>query len=231
MMVGLMGNFIPAFLFTFAQTGLVSGYVGMLNSATPLFAVLIAFFIFKEELTQKHFIGLIIGIIGVVMLMNTYVGDQKFNGGFKHIAAVIFATFCYGLSLNVIKYRLKSLKAIQITSLAFLTIFLPGWFAFFWFDTPTVFVENPLAWNGIFYILMLSLLGTVLGVFLYAILIARTKPIFSSMVTFAMPIVSLGIGTLDGEKIEWIQLLGLIVICAGIFVANKRFTKVKRAPH
>jgi len=231
MLVGIFGNFIPAFLFTYAQTGLISGYVGMLNAATPLFSVLIAYFVFKDVLTKRHLIGLLIGILGVVLLMNTYVGDQKFDGGFWHIFAVIFATFCYGISLNVIKFRLNNLKAIHITAFAFLMIFLPGWFSFFWFDTSAVFVSHPLAWEGMSYVLALSLLGTVLGVFLYAVLIARTQPIFSSMVTFAMPIVSLFIGFLDGEKIQWIQVLGLIIICLGIFVANKKFNKVKKLPH
>ena len=225
MIVGIFGNFIPAFLFTYAQTGLLSAYVGMLNSATPLFSVLIAYFVFKDVLSKRHLIGLLIGIVGVVLLMNTYVSDQKFDGGFWHIFAVIFATLCYGISLNVIKFRLKEVSALHITSFAFLIIFLPGLFVFFWFKTPAVFIENPLAWTGMSYILVLSLLGTVLGVYLYAILIARTQPIFSSMVTFAMPIVALFIGYFDGEKIQWIQVLGLAIICLGIFVANKRIAK------
>lgn len=230
-LVGIFGNFIPAFLFTYAQTGLISGYVGMLNAATPLFSVVIAYFVFKEALLKRHIIGLLIGIVGVVLLMNTYVSDQKFNGGFWHIFAVIFATFCYGISLNVIKFRLNEVQAIHITAFAFLMIFLPGWFAFFWFDTPAVFAAHPLAWEGMNYIFALSLLGTVLGVYLYAVLIARTKPIFSSMVTFAMPMVSLFIGYFDGEIIQWIQVFGLIIISLGIFVANKRLIKAKKLPH
>lgn len=229
--VGIFGNFIPAFLFTFAQTGLISGYVGMLNSATPLFSVLISYFVFKDRLNSRQILGLILGNIGVIMLMSGYVGDAQFNGGWIHVIAVIFATLCYGISLNTIKFRLNQVKALHITSLAFLIISIPGWFCFFWFDTWSVFQTNPLAWVNIIYILALSLLGTVLGVYLYAVLIARSTTLFSSMVTFAMPIVSLFIGLLDGESFTEFQLLSLLVICAGIIFANRKSTKVKDLAH
>lgn len=227
--VGIFGNFIPAFLFTFAQTGLISGYVGMLNSATPLFSVLIAYFIFKNQVTPRQLLGLFIGNMGVIMLMSGYVGDAQFNGGWVHVLAVIIATFCYGISLNTIKFRLSSkLDALHITSFAFLVISIPGWFCFFWFDTPLVFANHPLATTNVIYIFALSLLGTVLGVYLYAVLIARTTPLFSSMVTFAMPIVSLFIGVFDGESFTGFQLLSLLVICAGIIFASRKVKQAKK---
>jgi len=228
--VGVFGNFIPAFLFTFAQTGLISAYVGMLNSATPLFSVLIAYFIFKDRMTQRQIIGLVFGNIGVVMLMSAYVGNDAFNGGMTHVFAVIFATFCYGVSLNTIKFKLYDLKAIHIASFAFLIVLGPAWFCFFYFGTPQVFVDNPEAWNSIIYIIALSLLGTVLGVYLYAVLIARTTTVFSSMVTFAIPIVSLFIGVIDGEWFTVFQILSLGVILLGIIIANRKSTKVKDLP-
>lgn len=229
--VGIFGNFFPAFLFTFAQTGLISGYVGMLNSATPIFSVLIAYFIFKDKLESRQILGLVIGNIGVVLLMSGYVGEGQFNGGWIHVFAVVLATFFYAISLNTIKFKLKQVKAIHITSLAFLILFLPGWFCFFWFDTPAVFQNNPQAYTNILYILALSLLGTVLGVYLYAILIARSTTLFSSMVTFAMPIVSLFIGFLDGETFTKFQIFSLLVICAGIIFANRKRSKVKEMAH
>ena len=228
MTVGIFGNFIPAFLFTFAQTGLISAYVGMLNSATPLFSVLIAYFIFKDKLSLRQIIGLVLGNIGVVMLMSGYVGDAQFDGGMIHVFAVILATFCYGISLNTIKFRLNDLKAIHIASFAFLMIAIPAWISFFYYDTMSVFKTNPEAWNSIIYILALSLLGTVLGMYLYAILIARSTTVFSSMVTFAMPVVSMFIGVFDGEWFTQFQIISLLVICVGIFVANRRKTQLSQ---
>jgi len=229
--VGIFGNFFPAFLFTFAQTGLISGYVGMLNSATPIFSVLIAYFIFKDKLESKQILGLVLGNIGVIMLMTGYVGDAQFDGGWIHVFAVVLATLFYGISLNTIKFKLTGVKAIHITSLAFLIISVPGWFCFFWFDTLAVFNNNPQAYTSILYILALSLLGTVLGVYLYALLIARSTTLFSSMVTFAMPIVSVFIGLLDGESFTGFQLISLLIICAGIIFANRKRTKVKEMAH
>ena len=46
LIVGLCGNFIPSYLFTYAGTGLSSGFCGILNSFTPIFTVFIAFIAF-----------------------------------------------------------------------------------------------------------------------------------------------------------------------------------------
>ncbi len=64
MVVGFCGNFIPAFLFTYAETGISSGYAGMLNSCTPIFTILIGYLVFSNKLTFKQFLGVLIGTIG-----------------------------------------------------------------------------------------------------------------------------------------------------------------------
>ena len=67
--VGFCGNFFPAFLFTYAETGISSGYAGMLNSCVPIFAILIGAFVFKDRLTRIQLIGILIGTGGVISLM------------------------------------------------------------------------------------------------------------------------------------------------------------------
>ena len=56
--VGFFGNFFPAFLFTYSETGISSGFAGMLNSFTPIFTVLIGYFIYKERLSRNQWLGL-----------------------------------------------------------------------------------------------------------------------------------------------------------------------------
>ena len=41
LLVAMCGNMFPAFLFTYAETGISSGFAGMLNSMTPIFTIFI----------------------------------------------------------------------------------------------------------------------------------------------------------------------------------------------
>src|SRR5690606_26713319 len=65
---GVCGNFVPAFLFTYAEKGVSSGYAGMLNSFTPIFTLLIGLLFFKNKLTTLQLLGVFIGTIGIVLL-------------------------------------------------------------------------------------------------------------------------------------------------------------------
>jgi drug/metabolite transporter (DMT)-like permease len=57
---GLTGSFFPAYLFAFAQQGINSSTAGILNSLTPLFALLIAVIFFKFAAKWWNYMGIIV---------------------------------------------------------------------------------------------------------------------------------------------------------------------------
>ena len=65
-MMGLLGIFIPTFLFAIAITELKSSVTGVLNATTPLLTLLIGVIIFSITLRKAQLIGLIIGFIGAI---------------------------------------------------------------------------------------------------------------------------------------------------------------------
>jgi len=164
--VGFCGNFFPAFLFTYAETEVSSGFAGMLNSFTPIFTLVLGFLLFSNRMTKFQIVGTIIGTIGIYFLITTG-KNVSFKGDWSHIFAIILATFLYGLSLNTIKYKLQDLSAAEITSLGFLLVFLPSLFGFFFLNTASVFLENSEAMNGFYAIAILAIVGTALAVFLF----------------------------------------------------------------
>src|SRR5690606_6951698 len=62
---GLVGSFIPAFLFAQAQTQLSSSLTGVLNALTPLFVVLVGGLFFSSRITKRNSAGLVIAFLGV----------------------------------------------------------------------------------------------------------------------------------------------------------------------
>ena len=217
--IGLLGNLLPAFLFTYAETSISSGLTGMLNSLTPIFALSIGFLIFKQKLTKIQVSGVVVGIIGAILLV--YFGnDSKLSGDTPHLLAIILATLCYGISLNIIKHMLSHLKSIEIASLAFLTVLIPSIVIGFFSGSFVEIQTNENAAEGLFFIAILSIIGTAIALILFNQLIALTSVLFSSSVTYLIPVVAMLIGVAFGESITLIQIASMLVILSGVFVAN-----------
>ena len=118
--VGLLGNGIPAFLFTFAQESLESSFVGRLNSLTPIFTLILGLFYFNIKTTYINIIGIIIGFLGALVLSFP---KLKYIYEFNiPMLAVFLATIFYGISINIIKRYLGDVDATSIAAVSFLFI-------------------------------------------------------------------------------------------------------------
>jgi len=217
--VGVCGSFVPAFLFTYAETGISSGYAGMLNSFTPIFALIIGFLVFKDRLTSIQMTGVAIGAIGVVSLMLAG-QDLSIKGDFSHIFAIVIATFLYAVSLNTIKHKLQHLKGIEITSLSFLLILIPGLIISITNGSFTTIQTNPFAGEGLIYLGALSIIGTAIAVVIFNQLITISSVLFASSVTYLIPIVAVIIGLSFGENINTQQIISMAIVLFGIFLSN-----------
>lgn len=222
--VAICGNIIPAFLFTYAETGISSGFAGMLNSMTPIFTIFIGFGFFKIKLSWMQITGSIIGSIGVVLLL--YFGKTiSLDGDWPHIIAVVGATLCYAISLSVIRYKLSHYKSIDIASIAFMLLLIPSIFLFIQEKTWTVFESNQYALHSFAAICILSIIGTAFALFLFNHIIKNTSALFASSVTYFIPIVAIAIGFVYGELISSEQIISMFIVLAGVFIANFRHQK------
>ena len=219
LIVGICGSFIPAFLFTYAETGISSGYAGMLNSFTPIFALIIGFVVFKDRLTKIQMTGVAIGAIGVVSLMLAG-QDLSIKGDFSHILAIVIATFLYAVSLNTIKHKLQHLKGIEITSLSFLLVLIPGLIISITNGSFTTIASNQFAGEGLIYLGALSIIGTAIAVVIFNQLITMSSVLFASSVTYLIPIVAVIIGLSFGEHINTQQIISMAIVLFGIFLSN-----------
>lgn len=217
--VGLSGNLIPAFLFTYAETGISSGLAGMLNSFTPIFTLLVGVLLFQIKAKLFQVIGAVIGTAGIFLLV--ILGKSaSFTGNMEQIIAVIIATLLYGLSLNLIKHKLAGFTSIEITSLSFASILIPSAFAFFYFQTPAVMFTNPAAGPAFLYISILGIIGTAMAVFLFNGIIKKSSALFASSVTYLIPIVAVLIGLSFSEEITYNQVGAMVIVLLGVFIVN-----------
>jgi drug/metabolite transporter (DMT)-like permease len=219
-LVGLTGNFLPAFLFTYAETGISSGYAGMMNSFTPIFAIIIGVIIFKDRLNRNQLLGIGIGSIGVITLMVAG-QDLSMSGDWSHLVALVIATLCYGTSINIIKHTLSGLKSYEIASLSFMIVLLPSAIIALQQGSITIFETNPNAWQGFTAIVILSVIGTAFALILFNKLVANVSIVFASSVTYLIPIIAVVIGLSFGESINSYQVGAMFLVIGGVFVANR----------
>lgn len=219
LIVGTCGNFIPAFLFTYAETELSSGFAGMLNSFTPVFSLLVGFLVFNQRLTWIQFIGAGIATSGIVLLMIAG-KNAAVSASWSHILAIVTATFLYGISLNTIKHTLSRFKSIEITSLAFTMVYIPSVITAFQSGSFTFLTTEPKAWEGFVFICILAVVGTAFALIIFNRLIAISSVLFASSNTYIIPIIAVFIGSFFNEHITAGQVGAMLIVLIGLFVAN-----------
>ena len=219
---GIVGNVIPYFLYPIAQTQIDSATSGVLTSLTPFFALIIGVIFYKLKATKNNIIGLCIGFLGTSILILFSNSSEEFSADLYGLF-VVAATLLYGINLNLVKYHLKHLKPITITAFSIVSILpitLYILFAHTEFPSHLKLVNEYLLEFG--YGFVLGVLGTSIATLIFYNLIKIKDTVFASMVTYLMPIVAIGFGVLDGEKINLIQLFGMLLVLLGVFINSKK---------
>jgi drug/metabolite transporter (DMT)-like permease len=217
---GLCGNFFPALLFTLAETGIESSLAGLLNMGTSIFVVLIGVIVYKNNPTKWQLIGMVFGAFG---LFKIFWNQIHFESNNMYYALLVFvATLCYAISLTTIKYKLSHLKPLVITSLSFMLVLIPALIVALTTKAYDPILNHEFGGLSFTYLFILSVIGTALAVFMFNNLVAISSPIFSSGVTYLIPIVAVLIGVWDGEAFKLENILWMALILAGVYLMNKK---------
>lgn len=218
---GFLGSLIPAFLFPLAQTRIDSGITGVLNALTPLFTVMIGALFFKDKFTLRVMVGIMIGLVGSIVLITANAGTASLTIN-VYAFLIILATIFYGLNVNILKYVLSDMKPLHITSLS---MFMVGPFAVIYLAASGSFGRmahlDDSAILPLFYIIALGVFGTAMALILFNKLVKVTNTVFSSSVTYLIPIVAVIWGIVDGEILLFGHFVGMFGIIFGVLIANR----------
>ncbi|NQX91273.1 MAG: DMT family transporter [Flavobacteriales bacterium] len=219
--VGLFGNFIPAFLFANAiQSQLASSIAGILNSLTPLFALILGFLAFSQKVTTRQVIGLTIGLLGCIGLISLKNGSGTFL--IWPAIQVVIAAMCYAVSLNIIKHKLPNLKSVAIASVALGMVAIPSGVFLCFANLPAVFAANAEALLGFGSIAVLAAVGTAFALVLFNKLLADTSVIFASSVTYIIPVFAALWGLVLDEPLTILHGVFGLVIILGVYIVNRK---------
>ncbi|MBS1611843.1 MAG: DMT family transporter [Bacteroidetes bacterium] len=218
--IGIFGSGAPAFLFAISMTHSGSAINGILNSLSPLWTLIIGYYIFKVNITAQKAIGVVIGFAGALVLVLGKGGAIQVDVLYNLLP--IIATFCYGMSSNLTKQYLQNLSPIYTTSLAMSMIGAPMLAGLLLFTDAPAQIISGTAWPSVAAVLALSLFGTLIAWMLFYKLVQRTDALFAASVTYLIPIVALAWGMLDGETLTLYQLSGFGLIMLGVYFTTRQ---------
>jgi drug/metabolite transporter (DMT)-like permease len=218
----IIGTFLPAFLFAYAETQIDSAVASILNSLVPMNTVLIGLAVFKISTTKRQSIGVIIGFIGTAVLIISG-SDLNPDQNYMYSGLVIICSILYATNVNLIKKYLYDVNAVAIAAGQFSVIFIPSLIVLLYSDFFKIdLINNKIIHESLLYVLLLSFFGTAMAKILFNKLIQISSPVFASSVTYSMLIVSVIWGVLDGELFNSSQAIATVLIIIGVYLSNKK---------
>ena len=219
-LMGALNNLVPFSLIYWGQTQISSSHASILNATTPLFTVVVAHFLARDErFTVGRIGGVLFGLAGVTVL----IGPDALHGSGADVfaqLAVLGAALSYAFA-GVYGRRFRGLPPL-VTATGQLTcttaMVLPIALIV---DQPwTLPAPNAATWGALFGV---ALLSTAVAYVIYFRILATAGATNVLLVTFLMPVVALWLGiSLLGERPAPGHFAGMALIALGLVAMDGR---------
>ncbi len=221
---GLLGSLLPAYLFCIAEEGIDSALAGTLNSLTPIFVIITGALFFKSTTTPNKIAGIIISFTGSVLLLFSK-GHMQEHQNLLYISYVVLATMFYGFNVNMVHRHLANIGSLQIAAVALTLNAIPALIVL----AATGYFSLPFTQTGIWLstgaAAILGIVGTAVASVIFYMLVKKAGAVFASMVTYGIPFVAILWGIVYKESVGWKQVVCLMIILCGVYVANRKSSK------
>jgi drug/metabolite transporter (DMT)-like permease len=224
--MGGLNNLIPFSLIFWGQTRIASGLASILNSTTPLFTVVLAHLLTRDEkLTANRAVGVLFGIVGVAVM----IGPDALGGLGGDVyaqLAVLGAALSYAFA-GIYGRRFRDAPPLVTASgqlTASTILMLPVLLV----DQPwTLALPGAQTWAAL---AGLALLSTALGYVLYFRILAVAGATNLLLVTFLIPVSALVLGmSVLGERFAGRHFAGMALIALGLAAIDGRPFRLARS--
>jgi drug/metabolite transporter (DMT)-like permease len=226
--MGLLNNMVPFSLIAWGETHIAIGLASILNATTPLFTVVVAHFLTRDEkMTKGRLSGILVGFTGVAVI----IGVKSLHGlGAGTLAefAVLGAALSYSFA-GVFGRRFKKLGVSPLVTatgqVTASTILLAPVAAVI--DRPWT-LPAP-GWETWAAVLGLALFSTALAYIIYFRILATAGATNVQLVTFLIPVNAILLGALFlGEHLVLKDFAGMAFIALGLAAIDGRVWRAIR---
>jgi drug/metabolite transporter (DMT)-like permease len=210
---------VPWTAIALGEQSISSGLASILNATTPLWAaVLVIWMIPSERPSALNYVGVLIGLAGVVVLVLPDLTAKGFGSSVAGAVAVLIASISYALSALYQRKKLRgfSVYEVSVGQLAITTVLA----------IPIAAPSLPglhLAFPSMAAVIALGVGGSGLAYLLYYYVNNTLGSVRATGVTVLVPMTAVLWGViLLGETLSLPIIIGMIVILAGIVLTNVR---------
>jgi drug/metabolite transporter (DMT)-like permease len=215
--MAITGGVFPWLAIAWGEERISSGLASILNATTPLWAAILVYWVIPSERPSPiNYVGVLIGLAGVVILVLPDITAGGIGGDLIGAVAVLLASISYALSALYQRRRLRganvfeaNLGQLAFTALFVLPLAVPS--------VPSAHFEP----RSIAAVLALGIAGSGIAGVLYYYVLNSLGPVRGSGVTLLVPVTAVFWGaTLLHEQVTVPILAGMVVILAGIVLTN-----------
>lgn len=219
LVLGAIGFYVSAILDFSALAYIPATLERLILFLYPTFVVLISVFVRPHEVTRQTIIALVISYAGLLLVFSDQalvMSPQYIKGGLLVFgAAITFAT-----------YTVASVKPIRehgsIRFTAYAMFAASGATLGQAFGTHGIAVFNQ-SMHVYLIILPMAVFSTVMPLILMAEGVKRIGASSASILATTGPVITISLAFLVlGEKMDWIQLLGALMIIGGVFFVSRK---------
>jgi len=216
---GVYLNYILRF---WALDYLTSSKTCFLYNFSPFFSALYSYFIFRESMSKRQWVGLIVGFVGLIPILLSSTTTEKTVGEFFFLSlpelAVLVSVALHSYSWIVMRKLVRD-KSYSPTLVNGVTMFAGGFLALvtsFIFETGPR-VTNILPFAG--WLLIVILISNVICYNLYGNLLRKYSPTFLSFAGFLSPIFAGFYGWVFlSEHITWHFYISGVIVFMGLYL-------------
>ena len=229
--VGFFLAGLPLLLWAWVGQFIPSGISAIFNATTPLLTLVLAsIFLPSDRMKLTGILGVLLGAAGLTLVVAPwqYFGTAELSGTtWVAYAAALGATMCYAIGFV---YLRRMLKTTEFAPVAFTFAQISfGFVSVLVLAVPSgLFAPAEFNWVALGAVAVLGAIGTGIAYVWNNQVVSAWGSVRASMVTYVTPVVGVLLGTLLlGEAFSWNEPLGMLVLFAGIALAQGMFTRTR----
>ena len=227
LLLALLNNALPFSLFGWGQTHIASGLASILNATTPIWGVVVAHFLTRDErMSPRKLAGVLLGFGGVATMIGPMLLSSLGTSALAQLACVA-AALSYALAaVWARRFKRLGISPFSVTTgqlTAGALVMLPVSMVV---DRPWTHPFPPAsAWAAI---AALALLCTAFGYVLYFRLIEHAGATNALLTTLLVPPIAILLGAMFlGETLAMQDFAGLALIALGLAAIDGRLLNVR----
>jgi drug/metabolite transporter (DMT)-like permease len=223
---------LPFVLIVWGQSQVPSGVASIFVATAPLFGVLLAHFMTRDDrMTVPRVVGVLLGFAGVVVLIAPSLSGTDAGSGLSNAVlaqlAVLGGAFFYALaSIHGRRFSRDGISPLIIATgqLTMSSVLLP--FALY-IDRPWIVPMPGLATLGA--VVAMALVSTAFAFLLYFRILATAGATNLLLVNFLVPVSAILLGVfLLGETLQTAHLIGMALIFVGLALRDGKILALFR---